>query len=231
MFKGNWLLLRNHLKKNFNSKYSGKLLLICLLFLSVPMIPLHATTSLTIEHIHKLEANAQGDVKKRYEAWEKLIVNLKDKPVSVQLEQVNAFFNQFVYQTDLESRGVEDYWKSPAEFIEDGGGDCEDYAIIKYFTLLTLGVPDEKLRITYVTSKKLTEAHMVLSYYASPELEPLILDNFESKILPASKRPDLKPVYSFNGSGLWLAKQRDQSKLIGQPRGLNKWDELKKRMQ
>ena len=46
-----------------------------------------------------------------------------------------------------------------------GEGDCEDFAIAKYFTARTLGVPDNKLRITYVYIKrrwKPNEAHMVL---------------------------------------------------------------------
>jgi hypothetical protein len=72
---------------------------------------------------------------------------------------------------------------------------------------------------------------MVLSYYSSPEAEPLILDSLDSKIKKASKRPDLKPVYSFNGEGLWLAKKIGQSSSVGDPRSLNKWDDLIKRME
>jgi hypothetical protein len=38
----------------------------------------------------------------------------------------------------------------------------------------------------------------VLAYYALPEAEPLILDNLISELRPASRRPDLTPVFSFN---------------------------------
>ncbi|MCL9683486.1 transglutaminase-like cysteine peptidase [Legionella maioricensis] len=178
-----------------------------------------------------MEKKSHGDVQKRYRAWAKLLRTLKNKPVNVQLEKVNSFFNQFRYQTSEESRGIADYWKTPEEFINDGGGDCKDYVIIKYFTLINLGVPREKLRLTYVIYLTLKQAHMVLSYYSSPEAEPLILDNLENEILYASKRPDLKPVYSFNGEGLWLQKQRNQGTSIGQPNSLGKWDDLMKRMQ
>lgn len=32
-------------------------------------------------------------------------------------------------------------WKTPKEFLIDGEGVCEDFAIAKYFTLLELGIP------------------------------------------------------------------------------------------
>jgi len=47
------------------------------------------------------------------------------------------------------------------------------------------------------------QAHMVLAYYATPAAEPLILDNLISEVRPASRRPDLVPVFSFNSDGLW----------------------------
>lgn len=229
MYKEYWL----HSKKRQikHNKGPGILILICLALFSLQAPFIHATASINIDKIYQMELKTQGDIKKRFQAWANLITSLKNKSVDIQLEKVNSFFNQFTFESDLQSEGVEDYWKSPEEFIIDGGGDCEDYAIIKYFTLITLGVPTERLRITYVTSLKLQQAHMVLSYYPTPEAEPLILDSLENQIMKASKRTDLKPIYSFNGEGLWLAKQRGQSSFMGQSNGLSKWDELMKRMQ
>jgi hypothetical protein len=48
-----------------------------------------------------------------------------------------------------------------------------------------------------------SQAHMVLAYYAQANAEPLILDNLVTEIRPASRRPDLTPVFSFNSEGLW----------------------------
>jgi predicted transglutaminase-like cysteine proteinase len=70
-----------------------------------------------------------------------------------------------------------------------------------------LGIPDEKMRIMYVKALELNAHHMVLTYYPTPGAIPLVLDNLNSKILPASKRTDLAPIYSFNGSGLWLLRR------------------------
>ncbi|CAM2979613.1 transglutaminase-like cysteine peptidase [Legionella worsleiensis] len=220
--------------KTGHPKYNGLLGVItvmCLAFLNTINWDLHASAFISIKNIHQMEQKSQGDIKKRFKAWGNLLKTLETQSIDVKLDKVNSFFNQFNYESDMQSREEEDYWKSPVEFIIDGGGDCEDFAIIKYFTLIALGVPTERLRITYVTSSRLNQAHMVLSYYPTPEAEPLILDSLESKILPASKRNDLKPIYSFNGDGLWLAKQRGQSSFLGHSNGLGKWDELMKRMQ
>ncbi|RUR16884.1 hypothetical protein ELY21_12260 [Legionella sp. km535] len=229
MYKG--YLLHSKISPKKHNRTPGTFFLMCLAFFYLTSSCLHASAPVTIEKIHQMELKSQGDIKKRFRAWGNLIKDFENKSEDIKLEKVNSFFNQFNYESDLQSQGVDDYWKSPEEFIIDGGGDCEDFAIIKYFTLIALGVPTERLRITYVTSLKLNQAHMVLSYYPTPEAEPLILDSLEPDIMRASKRKDLKPIYSFNGEGLWLAKQRGQSSFMGQSNGLGKWDELMKRMQ
>lgn len=125
------------------------------------------------------------------------------------LAPVNEFFNRRVLFTDDElawSRA--DYWASPIETLDKGRGDCEDYAIAKYFSLLAVGVPVAKLRLVYVRAQiggpgGASQAHMVLAYYAQSGAEPLILDNLIGDIRPASRRADLTPVFSFNSDGLW----------------------------
>jgi predicted transglutaminase-like cysteine proteinase len=121
-----------------------------------------------------------------------------------QLKRANAFFNQVPYVSDSQHWGMEDYWATPVEMLSSFGGDCEDYSIGKYLTLKDIGVPVERLRITYVRALRLNENHMVLAYYPTPDAEPLILDNLTQDIRPASQRPDLEPVYSFNDDDLWL---------------------------
>jgi predicted transglutaminase-like cysteine proteinase len=146
------------------------------------------------------------------------------------LTEVNRFFNQTPFLSDPQHWGREDYWASPVELLASNGGDCEDYSIAKYFTLLELGIPDERLKITYVKALELNQAHMVLAYYDSPDAEPLILDNLKSEVLPASARTDLLPVYSFNGEGLWLAKMRDRDgRRIGDADRLDSWQDLLRR--
>jgi predicted transglutaminase-like cysteine proteinase len=125
------------------------------------------------------------------------------------LQSVNQFWNRRIaFKDDLEVWGQVDYWASPLELLDKGAGDCEDYAIAKYFSLLVIGVPIARLRLVYVRAQLggpggPTQAHMVLAWYAEPNAEPLILDNLIGELRPASRRPDLEPVFSFNGEGLW----------------------------
>lgn len=121
------------------------------------------------------------------------------------MRQVNGFFNQVPYYNDIKHWGIEDYWATPAEMLGSFGGDCEDYSIGKYLSLKQIGVPIEKLRITYVRALNLGVSHMVLAYYPTPDADPLILDNLTNDIRPASQRTDLEPVYSFNDDDLWLS--------------------------
>lgn len=129
---------------------------------------------------------------------------LAQKQEVVGLREVNGFFNQIPYLTDVKHWGVADYWATPIEMLSSFGGDCEDYSISKYLSLKEIGVPVSKLRITYVRALKLGESHMVLAYYPTPDADPLILDNLIGDIRPASQRTDLEPVYGFNDDDLWV---------------------------
>lgn len=122
------------------------------------------------------------------------------------LRDINDFFNRrLAFREDAATWGLPDYWASPLESLERRAGDCEDYAIAKYFSLAAAGVPTARLRMVYVRARMQGQslAHMVLAYYAQPGAEPLILDNLRPEVLPASQRTDLTPVFSFNTEGLW----------------------------
>lgn len=143
-------------------------------------------------------------------ALETLMIELKDASEPEQLRRINQFFNTHIdFVSDQEAWGESDYWATPLESLGRKVGDCEDYSIAKYTFLRVLGVPNERLKLTYVRAKiggphsKTFQAHMVLSYYATPSAEPLILDNLVSEIHEGSRRIDLTPIFSFNSEGLW----------------------------
>jgi predicted transglutaminase-like cysteine proteinase len=127
------------------------------------------------------------------------------------LEPINAWFNRrVIFRTDDAASLETDHWASPLETLQAGHGDCEDYAIAKYFSLVAAGTPVARLRLVYVRAQIVGtpavnegQAHMVLAYYAQPNAEPLILDNLVTSVRPAPRRPDLTPVFSFNSEGLW----------------------------
>ncbi|MDN3612115.1 transglutaminase-like cysteine peptidase [Vibrio ostreicida] len=173
--------------------------------------------------------NTYGDrAGKRIETWRKEIRQLKGLPERQQLTEVNRFFNQLHFVDDIHLWGRKDYWATPLEFLGSNAGDCEDFTIAKYFSLLELGVSDKKLRLVYVKSITLNQFHMVLAYYSTPSAEPILLDNIDSEIKKASKRRDLLPIYSFNGKNLWLMKSK-QGQLAGKSSRLSLWNDLRAR--
>ena len=171
-----------------------------------------------------------GEGRQRIDAWQRLLSTQKPLSEVEQLKVVNLFFNhQLRYQEDIDLWHEVDYWATPIESLWKGAGDCEDYAIAKYFSLRRLGVSADKLRITYVKALRQNRAHMVLTYYSSPEAMPLVLDSLMDPILPASQRQDLLPVYSFNGEGLWLTGAAGNKK-VGDTKRLSRWQDVLKKM-
>ncbi len=172
--------------------------------------------------------------KKRLMAWTQLIASGKQGTELEKLKLVNDFFNQIPFVSDIEHWSKEEYWATPSEMLATNGGDCEDFSISKYFTLLAIGVSMDRLRITYVKAMNwgpVNQAHMVLTYYPAPGAIPLVLDNLIPEIKPATGRTDLTPVYSFNGSGLWLAKARGTGQAVAGGSGnISLWRALTARM-
>jgi len=177
----------------------------------------------------RMEERYGKDARQRLKAWQRLMLRNGGSEYK-KLAQVNAFFNRLDFVSDDRHWGKKDYWATPLEFLASNGGDCEDFAVAKYFTLKQMGVPEERMSLTYVKALRLNQAHMVVTYHPKPGAEPLVLDNLEDSIKMASKRSDLLPVYSFNGDGLWLAKQRGRGKRVGKSSRLSRWRDLLRRM-
>lgn len=180
-----------------------------------------------------------GEVPPRFASWTQFAKNQKAASFfqaldsgkgreAEALQLVNDAINQRVKWVDDQTHWQAiDYWATPAESIAKAGGDCEDFSIAKYYLLKELGVPLSRPRITYVRALKFNgQAHMVLAYYAQPGAEPLILDNFDLRVRPASQRADLEPVYSFNDDEVQLAKGTQ----LGKPSQIRAWLSVQERL-
>lgn len=160
-------------------------------------------TSISVEFvtediIKKVKQKYGMFAENRFTSLQELILELQNKNQMEILEKVNDFFNKVSYTTDKDNYGVTDYWATPFEFLARDEGDCEDYAIAKYFLLKHLGIPSNKMYITYVGVVGYEQAHMVLTFFDTPSSDPFILDSFNEDLLLASQRKDLKPIYYFN---------------------------------
>ncbi|RUR32300.1 transglutaminase-like cysteine peptidase [Vreelandella nanhaiensis] len=167
------------------------------------------------------------------EEWFAMLERLRGQDIQMQLRDVNDFFNRRIrWVDDMVVWGQEDYWATPLEAMGNGRGDCEDYSIAKYISLKQLNIPGERLRMIYVRARigrsQITQAHMVLGYYSTPDAEPLVLDNIVSSITPASQRTDLDPLFSFNSDGLWAG---DSAESRADPLArLSRWRSVIERM-
>jgi predicted transglutaminase-like cysteine proteinase len=212
-------------------KFSLPLLVFGGILLGIVPIIIGGNFHLAKEVLDKAEQKYGTPARNLLVAWENLINTDTSTTDREKLEKVNNFFNRMEYIEDIYHWQQNDYWATPVEFMETGGGDCEDFSIAKYFTLKAMGIADEKLNMTYVKALTYNVSHMVLTYYSTPGSEPLVLDNIDTAVKPASQRQDLLPIYSFNGTGLWLAKERGKGKLAGSSSRLQRWSDLMQRME
>lgn len=168
----------------------------------------------------------------RLQLWQQLINDGRGSSDWQKLHKANDFANRQVsYKNDMGHWGKSDYWATPLQSLQSAAGDCEDYVILKYFTLRAMGVDETKLRLMYVRALSWDEPHMVLTYTEKPGQYPLVLDNINPTIMPANKRNDLRPVYAFNASGVWMAKAQGLETKVENSPGVSQWKQLLERIE
>jgi len=117
------------------------------------------------------------------------------------LKRVNNFFNQWPYRTDMEAWGQSDYWATPKEFVSKSG-DCEDYAIAKYYALKDMGVPIEDMRIVVLNDSIRGLDHAVLAVDVDGTI--YVLDNVSNLVLTDTRLTHYKPYFSVNENFRWV---------------------------
>jgi len=127
-----------------------------------------------------------------------------------QIIQVNNYFNAIVPKYDADNYNNEEYWATPFEFLTKIGGDCEDYVIIKRYTLNLLGISNKNMYYNVVKEKYTGGDHMVLTLKINNIY--LTLDNLSTKVLAFNKRVDLESVFLFNEK--FFYKFNKENKLV-----------------
>lgn len=140
--------------------------------------------------------------------WQDMVENLQGQPLMDQLNQVNDWSNEHLYIEDQINWGLDDYWETPHEFMEISG-DCEDYAISKYYTMRALGVSADRLRIIILQDLNLGGViHAVLGVYGKND-ELFILDNQSKRVTPALKIYHYRPIFGINENSWWAYYPRE----------------------
>lgn len=133
--------------------------------------------------------------------WTTFLQSIAALPARAQIDAVNRWANAKPYIEDWMNWGVSDYWETPPEFVRRGG-DCEDFAIAKYFSLIRLGFSPADLRVVTVYDRNLKASHAVLAVRF--EDETLLLDIVTSAIVPLARARHYAPVYALGETGWWL---------------------------
>ena len=108
--------------------------------------------------------------------WKDIKAECLNKPLHTVMDYVNKLWNKKRYVKDIINFRKADYWQTPYQFSRLGG-DCEDYAIAKMFTLKELGIENE-MRLLIVN--KNGEDHCVLALDEGDKT--WIMDNLSDRI-------------------------------------------------
>jgi predicted transglutaminase-like cysteine proteinase len=206
------------------------LLLLCTTLLPTASHAMNTDESALMQRLPVALKITATQARNRIRHWQTFVEDVRHKSEMDKLVAVNHYFNTLRFIEDVKLWHQPDYWATPLQVLAVGAGDCEDLAIAKYFTLRTLGVTNERLRITYVWNHDALSGrrlpHMVLTYIASADADPLVLDIITLDIQSLSQRKDLEPVYSINSEGLWLVADNARAISAGSPAQLSQWRQL-----
>lgn len=133
--------------------------------------------------------------------WLAFLDSLRGQTPWNQMVAVNRWANAKPYVPDWINWHVPDYWETPGQFIAYGG-DCEDYAITKYFSLVRLGFSPDDLRIVIVNDTSKQVFHAVLAVRLNGQT--WLLDNEAARVVAMDSVAHYIPVYSLNQNGWWL---------------------------
>ncbi len=205
--------------------------LFLLIFLSISLLYSKSVT-LNNKDLQKIRSSTnEKAITIRLVKYLELKNKVKDFKLMKKLSHVNAFYNKILPINDTIKYNVDDHWATPKEFLINGHGDCEDYAIAKYFTLIETGIPKEKLFLSEVKVRGETNNHMVLLYIENKKAMPLVLDNLSFKVVPFNIRKKLKPKFIFNENDAFILKNKRIYKRVNIYWGkVDKWQILKERV-
>lgn len=146
------------------------------------------------------EINAMNCTSAGIEKWNNLISSLRHENKLRQLITVNKWFNRIQYRFDEDAYNSIDYWADTKELIEQKG-DCEDFALAKYYTLRQLGFDANKMKISVVYDEDSKTNHAVLMVY--DDNTRYLMDINTDSMDPSPMEYRYKTIYTFNEQTAW----------------------------
>lgn len=140
--------------------------------------------------------SAASNCNPKLRKWRELLAELKGLPTGVQLARLNKSVNRLArYADDSETFGKRDYWATPLEFLK-GRADCEDYAAVKFWSLLELGYSNDQLRLAVVRDQRRGILHAIVTVDAGEK--KFVLDSLFDHVVDERYVLKYAPVYSAN---------------------------------
>jgi predicted transglutaminase-like cysteine proteinase len=102
--------------------------------------------------------------------------------------------------SDLAQWGVEDRWTAPLATLTSGLGDCEDYAIAKYFALTEAGIAAKDVKLVVVRDLVVDEDHAVVAVRLDGSW--LILDNRRLALVNDIEMRRVIPLFVLDSGGV-----------------------------
>lgn len=131
--------------------------------------------------------------------WESNVEDMRSEDRMSEMQSVNLYANHALkYAEDTDVWKVDDYWASPGEALAKGKGDCEDYAILKYFSLMRLGFNADDMKLLVLVAEHEKELHTVLIVD-----DKYLLDNASDDVELVKDVENYTPVFMINHSHWW----------------------------
>lgn len=128
--------------------------------------------------------------------WTGLLQSVGDEKDVHQLSHLNSRINESAdYEPLATIAGYADLWRSPLKLF-GGQGDCEDFAIAKYFSLIALGYPEKMLRLVVVQDTSRQVVHAVTCVQLSDQC--YVLDSLRPVAEPDHKMLMYVPLTSMH---------------------------------
>lgn len=130
-----------------------------------------------------------------------------DLRLDQQVRLVNRFINRHHYKDDRVNSQSEagNQWETLTEFLQHGG-DCEDFAVAKYFVLREFGVDADDMRIVIGREAQRATHHAMLAIRFDEDVWLLENDN----TIRRNGNQDIdRFVYAINERGIWDHEKRD----------------------
>lgn len=138
---------------------------------------------------------------KHLRGYHYLIQRIRQYSPRRKLDLVNHYINKrhWVTEREIHAERIGDEWQTLNEFFAEGG-DCEDFAIAKYFMLRDLGFAPDELRVVVAWDYTVDEYHAVVAVNLKGRVVLLETDN---TIVYPRKHGNYKFLYSINEIAVW----------------------------